>query len=156
MTPQERDDLIEQIAAAVEAPCLPDPGSMAIRRKRGREDAELRRHARTEQRQQSARLIRAFKTGDGWCPFTLLERVADHLAKVEAWEAQPERDRKADRRGPPLALFRMQKLTVLAACGWINAELAVPLHEQSIPPSGRLVIRLTEAGRAALAEHRAR
>jgi hypothetical protein len=156
MTPEERDALVEEIAAAVERPSLLDLSGIGARRKRDRQDAELRNRAREEQRREMAGLIRAFKTGEGWCPFTALQRIAEDLARIEAWHANPPTDSIRRAMGPAEPMWCIQDLTALAARRWIDAAVAVPLYSRDFPPKHQFIVTLTDAGRAALTEHMAR
>lgn len=93
MGSNERDELIELIARGVEERSLLDLRGVMAKRKRDREDAQLRLDARHEQRAELGRFIRAFKSGEGRDPTTQLRRIkyAARLTK-DGEEAIAERE----------------------------------------------------------------
>lgn len=124
------DNLIEQIACAVERTSLLDlRGSMASK-KGDREDAAIRRQARDEQKEEIAGLIRSFKSDGGNSLLTLLSRINE------------EGDRHGSR-----TLVSAWPLTWLGLC---DVTMTMKLNQNSLPPEVGFSIHLTEKGKARL------
>jgi hypothetical protein len=76
-TAQDRDALIEDLALSVEGGSPLDIQGVWAKRKRAREDADLRCRVRQEQRQEIGRYLRSFKTGEGNDPMAELDRLVE-------------------------------------------------------------------------------
>ena len=72
------DDILEQIASDMERKTFTDLRGIMGRRKRDREDADLRMQARQEQRRELADWVRSFKAGRGNSYPVKLERILDN------------------------------------------------------------------------------
>lgn len=127
---EDRDALIEEIAAAVEAPCITDICGVGAKRKRAREDARLRMKAREELRTEMGAFIRSFKTGSGNDPLMELERIAENGGSVIVW--------------------RLDDVLALYSCRYVTLDLTVPLSTNEVPFKAQFVATITETGRKAL------
>lgn len=81
----DADSVIEQIACELDQPSFLDLRGIAAKRKRDREDADLRMRARQEQRRELASWVRSFKSDKGNSPLRFLESVRDGEADQYAW-----------------------------------------------------------------------
>lgn len=79
------DALLERIASELEQPNFGDMHGVLSKRKRDREDAELRGQARLEQRRELAGWVRSFKTGEGNDPLRFVRSVASGDAEQYEW-----------------------------------------------------------------------
>ena len=125
------DTTLEYAAQLVEESSLRDWRGAMAKRKRQREDAELRRQARAEMRIELADYIRAMKARPDRTPLAVLAHLAeldgdDHAAYVrDAWP--------------------------LAWKGWVSIHASVRCDSNCLPPEQSYRIELTDAGREALA-----
>lgn len=124
------DDALEFAAQLVEERSLLDLRGLMSRRKRDREDAQVRLSARDELRRELADLIRAFKDRPDLSPLTALKRIAE-----------------ADDRSHELHL---RDAWQLAAKGWVRVLVNVDCTGNSIPPEARYRVEVTERGRRVL------
>jgi hypothetical protein len=132
MGSNERDELIELIARGVEERSLLDLRGVMAKRKRDREDAQLRLDARHEQRAELGRFIRAFKSGEGRDPTTQLRRIKDG-----------ER------------IWMLRDVADLVDMGLISLSVTVDLTYGSISGQVEYAARLTKDGEEAIAEREA-
>ena len=130
------DDLLEQIAQEVERLDFGDLAGILAKRKRQREDAEVRRLARVEQRAQIAEQIRSMKTFRRNDALAVLERIATETAEMDRHD------------------ILVMQAWPLAWKGWLNIFASIQCNSNCIPPTMSYRIELTEAGRAALASAR--
>jgi len=126
----ERDELLEAAALAVEEPEFGDLRGALTPTKKGQREYELRSTAIADTRRRCAETIRAMKTGRGLDPLTQLRRIAEakavqhDLHLIEAWP--------------------------LAWKGWLTIKCSIVCNSNSVPPETKYTIELTDAGRAAL------
>ena len=132
----ERDELLEAAARLIEALSLDELRGIMARRKRDREDADLRSRTIRETRKQCAAEVRRYKNNPRSDPLAVLERLAalrevgrHDLYLAEAWP--------------------------LARSGWLRIEVSIVLNSNSVPPPTEYRITLTDIGKAALAAHKA-
>lgn len=131
-----RDDILEEAALAVEERSLLDMRGILAKRKRVREDAELRMKVREEQRTELAELIRSLKTN----------RRRDSLSVLADLAEIPE--------GRPHDLY-LTDAWPLAWKGWLNIHCNICCSSNGIPPRIEYRIELSDEGRAALkSDHR--
>jgi hypothetical protein len=123
------DDLLEKIACDLEGPMFLDFLGIAARRKRDREDADLRFRVRQEQRREIAGWIRSFKSGEG----NDLERFLREVGNGEAGQFE---------WGPDVAVAVLSGLVV------VHAEIAMSTHLPNCETKFRY--SLTDAGKARL------
>lgn len=133
MTDTERDALIEEIAMMLEESGLGDFQGIFARTKRGREDADLRRRCREEQRGEMARVVRAFKTGGG----------RDNRQQL-VWLAQ-----RLDAGKP--CFETLPNLWPMAWVRWIDVTMNVSLTGNTIPAETSITVTITEKGREVIA-----
>lgn len=134
MTPDfhDADAVLEYAAQLVEKGSFADLAGVFSKRKRDREDAELRRKTKLETRKECAEFIRAFKSRRDLDPVSVLRSLAelgeyDHcIHVVEAWP--------------------------LAWKGWLNITCATLCNSNSVPPKTTYRIELTDKGRKILAD----
>lgn len=123
------DLVIEKIAADLEEPNFLDVRGIAAKRKRDREDADLRMQTRQEQRRELAGWVRSFKTEGGNRFMRFLEEVEEGGNHHFAW-------------GPEVA-------TALACCFvTMTVEFDLSTHLANCTPRFRFA--LTDEGRARL------
>lgn len=127
------DEVLEYAARLIEEASFTDLAGIWAKRKRDREDAELRRKTILETRQDCARLIRAFKNRPDLDAKNVLQRLSElrpcdnHVAYLkDAWP--------------------------LAWKGWLNIKATVTCNSNCVPPETGYQIEITEDGRAVLAE----
>lgn len=125
MTP---DDIIEMIAADLESPNFGDMCGLLAKRKKDRENANLRFEVRNDQRKEIARLIRTYKSGSGNSYISRLERIE---GDAFAW-------------GPDVSAALAAGHAVLK----ISVELTT--HIENCGP--KFEVRLTDKGRQVLHE----
>lgn len=130
---EDADSALERTAQAIEEPGLTDLRGVMAKRKRDREDAELRRQVREECRKEFAERIREFKSDRNTDAVEVLRRLADlpenadHTAYLtDAWP--------------------------IAWKGWVNIECTIICNSNWVPPQNRFKIRLTDEGRHVLAD----
>lgn len=81
----DADTIIEQIACELDEPSFLDLRGIIAKRKRDREDADLRMRTRQEQRRELASWVRSFKSDKGNSPLRFLESVRDGKADQYSW-----------------------------------------------------------------------
>jgi len=127
------DEALEFAARLIEEANFGDVLGIAAKKKRAREDANLRMEARLEMKRECARTIRAFKGRRDLDAVEILRRIADDAEKtgqaginlIEAWP--------------------------LAWKGWLDIHCKVKCNSNCLPPETIYTIELTERGRAMLA-----
>lgn len=130
---KDTDAVLEYAAQLVEEGSFTDLAGIWSKRKRDREDAELRRKTKEETRVECARFIRAFKSRRDLDAVNVLREFAEndgqedrHFGLIEAWP--------------------------LAWKGWLDIEAIVKCNSNCHPPETRYRITVTDAGRKALAD----
>ena len=131
--PLDRDAVLEYAAQLIEELSFVDLAGTMAKRKRTREDAELRVRTIGETRKECARHIRAFKSRSDLDATAVLRRIANlkpnqrhDIELVDAWP--------------------------LAWKGWLRIDVTICATTNQIPPPTEYKITLTDKGRAALAE----
>ena len=122
----DADAIIEKIACELEQPDLMDMVGIIAKRKRDREDADLRMRTRQEQRRELASWVRSFKSGEGNSPLRFLEEVRDGTTDQLFW-------------GPEVAAAVLGRLVTVT----VEVEFSTHAHL-------RCRFALTEDGRNAL------
>lgn len=135
---ESADTVIETIACRLEQPDFLDILGIAAKRKRDREDADLRMRTRQQQRRELARWVRSFKSGRGNDPLSFLESVRDGKADRYAW-------------GPEVAA------AVLGTLVTVTVEIELSTHLQNCERNYRFALtddgkKLLEAARKAEGE----
>ncbi len=130
MNDEEHNALVEIIAKGVEEGSILDLRGILSKRKRDREDADLRMKVREEQRQELGRFIRAFKRGEGRDPIS-------ELGKIAAAGGSRKYERFID-------------IDTLLAPGWITIDIVTRVSDNSIPARSEFIATLTKRGRAVL------
>lgn len=125
------DATLEYAARLVEGPSFADLRVVMARKKRAREDADLRYQARLELKAEIAAHLRAMKHRRDLDAMTVLARLA---------ELSPD-----DRHD-----IHLRDAWPLAWKGWLRIDVTVCCTSNSIPPEARYQISLTEKGRAIL------
>lgn len=128
-----RDDVLEWVARELEEGSFLDLRGIMSKRKRDREDANLRCDARVEMRREFAAHLRAMTGRDDLSAISVLRRI---------YELSPDADHVAE----------LQHAWPLAWKGWLTIECILTTNSNWIPPQTRYRIVLTESGRAVLAE----
>lgn len=126
-----RDAVLEWVARELEEGDFRDIMGVMARRKRDREDAQLRSRARVEMRQEFADYLRAMVGRDDLSAVSVLRNIA-------------ELDPTADH------VVELRHAWPLAWKGWLNIECILTTNCNQIPPAARYLITLTERGRAML------
>ena len=128
----DRDDVLEYAAQLIEQASLLDIIGIAAKRKRGREDAELRMKAREELRTEMADLIRTNKSRTDKDARSVLRHLADlssdqrhDMYLIDAWP--------------------------LAWKGWLNINCIHRCNSNWVPPQVEYRIEITDEGRKVLA-----
>src|SRR5690348_4907830 len=129
----DRDEILEWAAQLIEEAPITDIAGIWARRKRAREDAELRAKTYAEARREMASRIRAFKNRPELDALSTLRDLAD----------LPDAENH---------VIHLRDAWPLAWKGWLNIECIVTCNSNSIPPATRYLISLTERGRQALAQ----
>lgn len=126
-----RDAVLEWVAKWIEDRSLTDFRGVMARKKRDREDAELRCTTRAELRDEMARSVRAMIGREDLGPTAILERIRDtkdgigHVVLLrDAWP--------------------------LAWQGLVAIECRVMCNDNTIPPRAEYRVTLTEKGREML------
>lgn len=127
-----RDEIIEWCAQQIERDRITDIRGIGARRRRDREDAELRAQTIQETRAELAAHLRAFKSRPDLDPLATLRQVAgllpddlEHTALVRnAWP--------------------------LAWNGLVDIDVIARLNSNSIPPESQYRITITDKGRRML------
>jgi hypothetical protein len=127
------DETLEYAAMLIEEASFTDLRGIAAKRKRDREDAELRYKTIQETRQECASLIRAFKNRPELSPVSVLRDLS---------ELSPDGDHAP----------HLRDAWPLAWKGWVNIECRVICNSNWVPPESHYRIILTERGKAKLAE----
>ena len=125
----DADIVLEQVACQLEQPDLLDIMGIAAKRKRAREDADLRMRVRQEQRRELARWVRSFKSDKGNSQLRFLESVRDGTADQWAW-------------GPEVAAALLGRL--------VTATIAIPLSTHMRNAECRYDFALTKDGQERL------
>lgn len=128
-----RDDVLEYAARLAEEKSFGDLRGIAARRKRDREDAELRLRVIEETRREIAAHIRAAVGRKDLHPISILGRLA-------AIPADAER----------AAMMYVQEAWPLAWMGLVRIDCIIRCNSNVIPPETDYRIALTERGRKAL------
>lgn len=127
------DEVLEYAARLIEDPSFLDIAGIWAKRKRDREDADLRRKTIEQARKDFADHIRAFK---GRRDMDLISELRD----IAALEPADSVSHVVElRRAWPLAWKRLVKIEVTIDCA-----------DNTIPPAARYRISLTEKGRELL------
>lgn len=129
---KDTDAVLEFAAQLVEEGSFADLAGIWSKRKRDREDAELRRKTKEETRAECARFIRAFKSRDDLDPVNVLREFAEGDGQENAHR---------------LDLIRAWPL---AWKGWLNIEAIMKCNSNCVPPETRYRVTLTDDGRAVL------
>lgn len=130
----DTDSVLEYAAQLVEEGSFADLAGILSKRKRDREDAELRRKTKDETRKECAEFIRAFKSRrdlDALIVLRNLSELADDsyehsMRLIDAWP--------------------------LAWKGWLNITCKIRCNSNSVPPEAEYRIEITNKGREVLAE----
>lgn len=132
----ERAKIIEEVAQWIEEASFLDLRGILSRRKRDREDAEVRRKARDELRAEIADMVRG-RAGNGvGDPVATLKRLMETDGRWIGSELRSE--------GWPL-VFK----------GWIDVTVITHISENSLPARSEFRITLTDEGKKALADAQA-
>lgn len=126
------DETLEFAAQLIEDASLTDYRGVWAKRKRAREDAEVRKAAREECRREMAEHIRAFKGRRDLDATAVLARIADEIALGKN------------------AVISLVDAWPLAWKGWLNIDARFRCNSNCIPPEGSFTIELTDEGRAVL------
>lgn len=121
------DRLVEEIACHVESADFLDMMGTLARKKRAREDAELRKAARLELKKEIARFIRSYKSENG-------NSIASTLAQIKARELTAGDDHLLVDAWP------------LAWLGLCDITMSMKLNQNVVPPQAAFKITLTEKG----------
>ncbi len=124
-------ETMEYAARLIEEVGLGDLRGVFAKKKRVREDAELRWQARAELRAEMARLLRAMTNRDDLSAVATLQHIAG-----------------LDERSHTLHLRDAWPLTWK---GWLKIEALLVCNSNHIPPECSYRIRLTDQGQAVLA-----
>jgi len=125
------DEVLEFAAQLCERMSPAEFAGTWSKKKRVREDAEIRAEATKNSRLECAQTIRAFKSRPDLDPINVLRRLSARDAKCRAVD--------------------LREAWPLAWKGWLNINVTVCCTSRSIPPEATYSIELTDAGRAALA-----
>ena len=125
------DEVLEYAASLIEETDFADLRGVWTKRKRHREDAELRLKTSEEVRKRCAEHIRAMKNRPGLTPIATLRKLSE--AKAHCNHANYLHD-----------------AWPLAWKGWINIECAIKINSNGIPPETTYRITLTDKGREIL------
>lgn len=129
----DRDEILEAAALAIEEPGLSDLCGILSTTKKGQREYAIRSVAVNDTRRRCGEIIRAMKSGRGLDPLTQLQRIAEaecgrhDLYLIEAWP--------------------------LAWKGWVTIKCTIVCNSNSVPPETAYTIELTDAGHAALSSH---
>lgn len=128
----DSDAVLEYAARLVEEGSFADLRGIWSKRKRDREDAELRRQTKEETRKECAEFIRAFKSRRDLDAVNVLRKISEQsdtaysIHLIDAWP--------------------------LAWKGWLNIYCTVKCNSNCLPPETIYRIELTDEGRALLAQ----
>jgi hypothetical protein len=122
------DETLEYAAQLVETPHFLELRGVMAKRKRAREDAELRRKTWEEFRTETASYLRAMKTRPELSAASALARIAEHGCHGHLVDAWP-----------------------LAWKGWLNIYAVVRCNSNGVPPETEYRVELTDKGRVVLA-----
>ena len=125
------DDVLEYAARLIEDASLLDLRGIMAKRKRDREDADLRFRTIQETRAEMARHIRAMKSRPDLDARSVLARLA-------ALPASGRHD------------MELRDAWPLAWKGWLNIKCIVICNSNSVPPETEYRIELTDLGRGIL------
>lgn len=129
------DEALEFAAQLVEEDSILDMAGIFARRKRQREDAELRANVRKEHRAELARRLRSLKSRPDLTPAAILRRIAEFVDNP----AHQRHERHLTEAWP------------LAWMGWVDITASIRCNSNTIPPEVQYRITVTEKGRLALA-----
>lgn len=125
------DEVLEYAARLIEEISLGDIAGIGAKKKRAREDANLRAATIEKTRKECAAHIRAFKSRDDLTAVAVLRRIAEL---------------KGDRHE-----YELIDAWPLAWKGWLRIDVTICASSNSIPPPTRYTITLTDKGRDVLA-----
>lgn len=128
------DEALEWCAREIEEAGLSDIRGIMAKRKRVREDADLRFNSRVELRRELAGHLRALKGGRKGDAVRTLREIAG---------AVDDGKRAHD--------IYLHSAWPLAWKGWLDIESCVKCNSNSLPPEVRYVISITEKGREIIA-----
>lgn len=129
----DKDEVLEYAAQLIEESSIEDWAGAWAKRKRIREDSELRYKTAQEVRQSCARHVRAFK----------------HRPELDAKSVLKDlSELKPDARHD----MHLRDAWPLAWKGWLNIKCTVICNSNCIPPEMEYRIEITEKGHAVLAE----
>ena len=134
MTPELRafrDQVLEEAALSAERVSLEDLQGVLARRKRDREDANLRYETAKKVRAEFAQRLRNMKSAPNLNPLVILQQIS---------EAPEEQHTIYLTRAWPLAWK-----------GWVNIYAVLKTNDNCLPPETTYRIVLTDEGREALA-----
>lgn len=126
-----RDEILEEIALYIEGRQFRDFASTLSRRKRDREDADLRARVALDERTILAREVRGMKGDDRYDPVRILQRIASH-------------DGEKYPRGYQIFLTEAWPLVWK---GLVNIYAEIKCNSNSLPPETCYRIEITEHGR---------
>lgn len=129
----DADDVLEYAARLIEESSLLDLRGVMAKRKRDREDADLRFRVIQETRAEMARHIRAMKSRPDLDARNVLARIA----------ALPPNPREHE--------MHLRDAWPLAWKGWCTIKHSVICNSNCIPPETEYQIAITDAGREILA-----
>jgi hypothetical protein len=130
---KSKDDILEYAARLIEDTDISDMRGIMSRRKRDREDSELRMLTSAEVRQRCASQIRAMKERPDLTPEATLRDIAENEGGYQG-HAMILRD-----------------AWPLAWKGWVNIECRIRCNSNCVPPETEYWITLTDRGRKVLA-----
>lgn len=128
----DTDSVLEYAATLIEETSILDMGGIFAKRKRVREDAELRHETAKNVRKRCAEHIRAMKARPDLSPLITLRRLS---------EMKDDRHHAA----------YLRDAWPLAWKGWVDIEATIKCNSNQIPPETEYRIRLTDKGRELLA-----
>lgn len=125
----DADTIIEIIASRLRESSLRDLHGVMAKRKRDREDADLRRRTRVEQREEIAQWVLSFRSDKGNSTLALLRQVADGERQDFAY-------------GPHVA--------AALYAGLLDLEVSIPFNTHMANVRTRYRLSLTEKGKERL------
>lgn len=131
---QSTDEVLEYAARLIEELTFSDIGGIMAKKKRDREDAQIRIKTIEENRADCARHIRAFKSR----PDLDAKQVLRELSQLGG--------------NPDVAVMHLRDAWPLAWKGWLKIYCVVCCTSNCIPPTTKYHIEITEKGRAILAD----
>lgn len=121
---------LEWAARKIEDPDFLDMGGTGAKKKRTREDAELRMATRIALKKELAALLRAFKNRDDLAPRAILREILEAPAGRMA--------------------LLVRDAWPLAWKGLVDIRVSMEITQRSIPQRADYIITLTDKGRALL------